>query len=71
MQIDIQYVPEKCIRFPGCGLRYYRITAMDELSRKRVLKIVNKKSICETGKFLEDLEEQMGFSIHTIQADNG
>ncbi|MCI6157220.1 MAG: hypothetical protein MR660_03875 [Peptoniphilaceae bacterium] len=54
MQIDIQYVPEECIRFPGCGLRYYRITAMDELSRKRVLKIVNKKSICETGKFLED-----------------
>ncbi|WP_083428286.1 DDE-type integrase/transposase/recombinase [Murdochiella vaginalis] len=62
---------QKCIRFPSYGLRYYQITAIDEFSRKRVLKIVEEKSTYETTKFLDDLEESMGFSIHTIQVDNG
>lgn len=71
VQIDIKYVPEECIRFPAYGLRYYQITAIDEYSRKRILKIVNEKSTYETTKFLEDLEEKMGFPIYTIQVDNG
>ncbi len=71
MQIDIKYVPKECVRFPSYGLRYYQITAIDEFSRKRVLKIVDEKSTYETTKFLDDLEERMGFSIHTIQVDNG
>lgn len=71
VQMDLKYVPEECIRFPSYGLRYYQITAIDEYSRKRVLKIVNEKSTYETTKFLEDLEEKMGFPIHTIQVDNG
>jgi len=71
VQIDIKYVPQECIRFPSYGLRYYQITAIDEFSRKRVLKIVEEKSTYETTKFLDDLEESMGFPIHTIQVDNG
>ncbi|WP_019134064.1 DDE-type integrase/transposase/recombinase [Kallipyga massiliensis] len=71
VQIDIKYVPKACVRFPNYGLRYYQITAIDEFSRKRVLKIVDEKSTYETTKFLDDLEERMGFSIHTIQVDNG
>lgn len=71
IQIDIKYVPEECIRFASYGLRFYQITAIDEYSRKRVLKIVNEKSTYETTKFLEDLEERMGFPLHTIQVDNG
>lgn len=71
VQIDIKYVPKECIRFPSYGLQYYQITAIDEFSRKRVLKIVDEKSTYETTKFLEDLEERMGFPIHTIQVDNG
>ena len=71
VQIDIKYVPKECIRFPSYGLQYYQITAIDEFSRKRVLKIVDEKSTYETTKFLDDLEERMGFSIHTIQVDNG
>lgn len=71
VQIDIKYVPQECVRFPSYGLRYYQITAIDEFSRKRVLKIVDEKSTYETTKFLDDLEERMGFSIHTIQVDNG
>ena len=71
VQIDIKYVPDECIRFPSYGNRYYQITGIDEYSRKRVLKIVKEKSTYETGKYLMELEEKMGFPIRMIQVDNG
>ena len=71
VQVDIKYVPQECILFPCYGTRYYQITAIDEYSRRRVLKIVNEKSTYETTKFLKTLSERMGFRIHTIQVDNG
>ncbi len=71
VQIDIKYVPKECIRFACYGQQYYQITAIDEYSRKRVLRIVKEKSTYETGKFLQELEKEMGFSIKTIQVDNG
>lgn len=71
VQIDIKYVPMECIRFPCYGQRYYQITAIDEYSRRRVLKIVKEKSTYETGKFLRSLERKMGFPIRIVQVDNG
>lgn len=71
VQIDIKYVPEECVRFPRKGEKYYQITAIDEYSRKRVLKIVKEKSTYETSKYLLELEKKMGFKIKTIQVDNG
>ena len=71
VQVDIKYVPAECVRFPCYGERYYQITAIDEYSRKRVLKIVREKSTYETRKFLQELEAKMGFPIMTIQVDNG
>ena len=71
VQIDIKYVPKECIRFPSYGKKYYQIKAIDEYSRKRVLKIVKEKSTYETKKFVEGLEERIGFKIKTIQVDNG
>ena len=71
VQVDIKYVPNECIRFPCYGQRYCQITAIDEYSRKRVLKIVKEKSSCETGKFLQSPEKKMGFKISIIRADNG
>lgn len=71
VQVDIKYVPQECIRFPSYGERYYQITAIDEYSRKRVLKIVKERSTYETKKFVESLEDRMGFKIVTIQVDNG
>ena len=71
VQIDIKYVPDECIRFPSYGNRYYQITGIDEYSRKRVLKIAKEKSTYETGKYLMELEEKMGFPIRMIQVDNG
>ena len=71
VQIDIKYVPLECIRFPTYHNKYYQITAIDEYSRKRHLKIVREKSSYETATFLKELEKKFGFSIHTIQVDNG
>ena len=65
VQVDIKYVPEECVRFPSYGDKYYQITAIDEYSRKRVLKIV-KKSTYETSEYLLELEANMGFKINTI-----
>ena len=71
VQIDIKYVPQHCIEFPSHGKRYYPITAIDEFSRKRALRIVDEKSTFETGEFLSNLRHLLGFPIKTIQVDNG
>lgn len=71
VQIDIKYVPPECIKFPTYGEKYYQITAIDEYSRKRVLKIVKEKSTYETSKYLRELESRIGFKIDTVQVDNG
>ena len=71
VQVDIKYVPNECIKFPCYGQQYYQITAIDEYSRRRILKIVKEKSTYETGKFLQSLEKKMGFKVSIIQVDNG
>ena len=71
VQVDIKHVPDECIKFSTYGYKYYQITSIDEYSRKRILKIVKEKSTYETKKFLENLEEMIGFPIHTVQVDNG
>ena len=71
VQVDIKYVPEECVRLPSYGDKYYQITAIDEYSIKRVLKIVKEKSTYETSEYLLELEVNMGFKINTIQVDNG
>ena len=53
------------------GIKYYQITVIDEFSRKRVCKIVDEKSVTHTAAFLGNVEEEFGFSIKTVQADNG
>lgn len=71
VQVDIKHVPDECIKFPTYGYKYYQITSIDEYSRKRKLKIVKEKSTYETKKFLENLEEMIGFPIHIVQVDKG
>ena len=71
VQVDIKYVPRDCIKFDALEKKYYQITAIDEYSRKRYLKIVDEKSVTNTSKFLITLERELGFKINTIQTDNG
>ena len=71
VQIDIKYVPEECIQFGTRDQKYYQITALDEYTRKRVLRIADEKSTYQTAKFLENLERELGFDIKKVQTDNG
>lgn len=71
VQVDIKYVPQECIGFNSYGKRYYQITAIDEFTRKRIMSIVDEKTVTHTSKFLMSLEKKMGFKIVTIQTDNG
>ena len=71
VQIDIKYVPEECIQFGTRDQKYYQITALDEYTRKRMLRIADEKSTYQTAKFLENLEKELGFDIKKVQTDNG
>ena len=71
VQIDIKYVPKECLCFDTKGISYYQITAIDEFSRKRVLKIVDGKHVNHTAAFLLELENALGFKVQTVQTDNG
>lgn len=71
VQVDIKYVPKECLLFDTYDKKYYQITAIDEYSRKRILEIVDEKSVTNTSKFVKTLEEKLGLKINTIQTDNG
>lgn len=71
VQVDIKYIPQTCISFNSNGKRYYQITAIDEYSRKRVLTVIDEKTVTHTKAFVQTLEKQIGFEIKTIQTDNG
>jgi len=71
VQVDIKYVPQECLKFNTYDKKYYQITAIDEYSRKRILEIVDEKSLTNTTKFIKRLESTIGLKINTIQTDNG
>ena len=71
VQVDIKYIPKECLMFDTMDKKYYQITAIDEYSRKRILKIVDEKSVTNTSEFVKTLQETLGLKINTIQTDNG
>lgn len=71
VQVDIKYVPRECLGFDTQDKKYYQITAIDEYSRKRVLEIVDEKSVTNTSRFIRTLQKSLGLKIKTIQTDNG
>ena len=71
VQVDIKYVPRECLNFNTQDKKYYQITAIDEYSRKRILEIVDEKSVTNTSRFIRKLEERLELKINTIQTDNG
>lgn len=71
VQVDIKYVPNTCLMFDTKDKKYYQITAIDEYSRKRILEIVDEKSVTNTSRYAKLLENRLGLKINTIQTDNG
>ena len=55
VQVDIKYVPKECLIFDTMDKKYYQITAIDEFSRKRILEIVDEKSVTNTSRFMRTL----------------
>lgn len=52
IQVDIKYVPKECILWKSHQKSYYQITAIDTYSSKRVLQIVDEKSMTNTVRFI-------------------
>lgn len=71
VQVDIKYVPKESLMFDTQDKKYYQITAIDEYSRKRILEIVDEKSVANTSRFVKTLQNSLGLKINTIQTDNG
>lgn len=71
VQVDIKYVPRESLMFDTQDKKYYQITAIDEYSRKRILEIVDEKSVTNTSRFVKTLQNSLGLKINTIQTDNG
>ena len=68
---SIYGLAEVYMRCCAKGYTRYKGYKKPEVHSERVLKIVKEKSTYETGKYLLELEKNMGFKIKTIQVDNG
>ena len=53
----------------GAGL--YQYTAIDDCSRYQVVGVFSRKTVASTLTFLEQVVEEMPFSIQRIQTDRG
>ena len=71
VQVDLNYVHREFLLFDTQDKKYYQITAIDEYSRKRILEIVDEKSVTNTSRFVKRLQNALGLKINTIQTDNG
>lgn len=64
-QMDTKY-----IRLPG-GRRFYQFTAIDVLTKRRVLRVYPSESSRNGAKFLKECFSGFPFSLQAVQTDNG
>lgn len=67
---DMIQMDTKYIMLPG-GRKYYQFTAIDVLTKKRVLRVCPSQSSRNGAKFLEECILSYPFMIKRIQTDNG
>ena len=65
IQIDTKY-----IMLPG-GEKYYQFTAIDVLTKTRVLRVYASESSRNGAKFLQECIDNFPFTVKRIQTDNG
>lgn len=68
IQIDVKYVPSKCILN---GKKYYQYTAIDECSRWCYRQMYEEKTTYSSYIFILELLKKFPFPIREIQTDNG
>lgn len=68
VQIDVKYVPTRCVTN---GKKYYQYTAIDECTRFCYRELYEEHSTYSSEKFLSNLLKAFPFPIREIQTDNG
>jgi transposase InsO family protein len=71
IQVDVKYVPSKCLKGGLAQKKYYQYTAIDECTRWRYTAIFDEKSTYSSKLFVEELIQKFPFTIQCIQTDNG
>lgn len=72
IQVDVKYVPRKCIANPE--LKLYQYTAIDEYSRLRFLGAYEEHSTYSSADFLKSMTawfKRKGVTVECVQTDNG
>lgn len=70
-QMDVKYVPAKCLVGALAGKKLYQYTAIDECTRWRHIAVFDEHSSNNSVEFLHQLLERFPFEISCIQTDNG
>jgi transposase InsO family protein len=68
LQIDVKYVPSKCV---ANGEKYYQFTALDECSRLPFRQMYDEQSTYSAKLFLEEMFKYYPFPVREVQTDNG
>lgn len=67
---DLSQMDTKCIMLPG-GRKFYQFTAIDVLTKRRVLRVYPSESSRNGAHFLQECLLGFPFSIKAVQTDNG
>lgn len=67
---DMVQMDTKHIMLPG-GRKWYQFTAVDVLTKQRVLEVYPSESSRNGAQFLDVCRKEFPFAIHVIQTDNG
>ena len=71
IQVDVKYVPAKCLVGSLAGKSFYQYTAIDECTRWRYAAIYDELSTWSSTHFVKELRKLFPFEISCIQTDNG
>lgn len=71
LQVDVKYVPSKCLTGRLSGKKLYQYTAIDECTRWRYTEIFEEHSTYSSVEFVKHLQKRFPFQILCIQTDNG
>lgn len=71
IQMDVKFVPTKCLVNELSSEKLYQYTAIDEFTRLRYLEIFDEKSTYSSKQFLINMMNYFPFEIKTVRTDNG
>jgi len=71
IQVDVKFVPNKCLVGSLAGRNIYQYTAIDECTRWRYAAIYDELSAWNSTHFVGELRKRFPFEIACIQTDNG